>query len=237
MIFSLITVLLILAPRLTHGQGIIIQHSGFNNPDGEGFIRSGFGSSQATGITNDLGVNSWVTPVSISGILYTGSISNISSLAWILSVNVRVVTTNTGLGIFYLSLGTGSSSFGIIFGSDGNNDPIVGVGGKNYVLNGGSTYNNYQLVYDPGTETTSFWINGTEELSGILGQPEFGSSLAFLEWGGGYQNSGNFQANWNSVSLQIVPEPSTSWLILIGSGALIYIRNCNRKHSVPAKQD
>jgi hypothetical protein len=33
------------------------------------------------------------------------------------------------------------------------------------------------------------------------------------------------QANWNLVSLGIVPEPSTMSLILLGGGVLIYARH------------
>jgi len=237
-IFSLIATFVILATRLAHAQGVIIaQHSGFNNPTGEGFVQSGFGSSHATGITNDLGANAWITPVSNSAIFYTGSISNISGLNWILSVNDRIATANTSLGTFYVNITTGSSSFYFSFGSDGNGNQLVSIGGTNFTLNGGSVYNNYQLIYSSGTDTASFWINGIEDISGIAAQTEFGSSLAFLEWGGGYQSPANFQANWNLVSLSIVPEPSAMSLISLGTGVLIYVRTRNKRHSAQSKSD
>jgi hypothetical protein len=54
-------------------------------------------------------------------------------------------------------------------------------------------------------------------------------SSPVLYWGMGQPRATTFQANWNLMSLEIVPEPSTSWLIMLGGGVLIYLRRkCRR---------
>jgi hypothetical protein len=216
----------------TESQTIILEHSGANDPTTEGFGSAGTG--QAGGVINDLGYNAWVTPWAYrSSRGYGDSINNIADVDWILSVTVRIAATNTDPGIFSASVDTGASSspfFGLHFGSDSSGNPIVATGGAsgiqyNYTLtDAGSTYNNYQLVYDAGTETANLWVNGTEELSGIAGR--FGSTSASFGWGGNssYQTSGTSQANWSLVSLEITPEPSTGCLILFGGGVIIYVR-------------
>ena len=217
-----------------YGQGTIIaQHSGANDPTTEGF--GSYGTGQAGGVINDLGYNAWVTPWAYrSSRGYGASINNIADVNWILSVTVRIATTNTDPGIFSAIVDTGASSsplFSLQFGSDSSGNPIVETGGSNgiqynYTLtDAGSTYNNYQLVYDAGTETANLWVNGTEELSGIAGR--FGPTSASFGWGGNssYQTSGTSQANWSLVSLEITPEPSAISLLFLGGVFLIYVRN------------
>jgi len=223
--------------RLVHGQGTIIaQHIGSNNPTSEGFVLYAnyqYASPPVGGIANDLGYNAWVTGNWPYGLLYSNNIGNMSSENWALSVTVRVLPTGTVPEIFFANVDTGSSQYGLGFGSDINGDQIVSIGSTKFTLNGGSTYNNYQLIYSSDTETASFWIDGTEELSGIVPQPD--SSPASLEWGENGFQAPSQQANWNLVSLEVTPEPSAVSLIILGSGFLIYVRNRNKKNSAPTK--
>ncbi len=53
-----------------------------------------------------------------------------------------------------------------------------------------------------------------------------------LSWD--YSRSSSFQLGIYATE---VPEPSSSLLILLGSGVFIYVRNRNQKHSAPAKSD
>lgn len=245
-IFTIFVIFLIFATKLVHGQGVIIvQHSGYNNPTTEGFSSSGAG--QVGGVTNDLGYNAWTTHWAYdSSRAYSASIGNIADVDWILSVTVRIAATNATPGEFSAGVVTGASTapfFNLDFGADSNGNPLVATGGASgyqyqYDVTGaGSTYNNYQLDYDAGTETASLWINGTEELSGIAGQ--FGPTSASFGWGGNssFQTGGTSQANWNLVSLGIVPEPSALSLIALGSGVLIYVRIRNKRRSKQASLD
>ena len=236
-ILLLVAVLSAFAVRLVHGQGTIIaQHFGFNNPTNEGFALYAhyqYASPPVSGIANDLGYNAWVTGNWPYGLLYSNNIGNVSSENWTLSVTVRVLPTGTVPKIFFANVDTGSSQYGLGFGSDINGDQIVGIGSTNFTLYGGSTYNNYQLIYSSDTGTASLWINGTEELTGIVPQPD--SSPASLEWGENDFQAPSQQANWNLISLEVTPEPSTVSLIILGGGALIYVRIRSKKLSAPVK--
>jgi hypothetical protein len=231
-ILLLVAIVLTFIARIVHGQGTIIaQHSGFTNPTNEGFgLYTHYASPPVGGIANDMGYSAWITPNWDWGIMYSNKIGNISSANWTLSVTVRVLPTETVPEIFFANVDTGSSQYGLGFGSDINGDQIVSIGSTNFTLYGSSTYNNYQLVYSSGTQTASLWIDGTEELSGIAAQP--GSSPATLEWGESAFQALNQQANWNLVSLMVTPEPSAWSLILLGGGILIYVRRVFRRERV-----
>ena len=203
------------------GQGtLIVQHSGYNNPITEGFSGGGL----VGGVTNDLGYDAWFTTCqylnSASGYSYYGN--DLTGLSWELSIVMRVVTTNVQAGRFSATFDTGSEGFLFEFGSLTNGDPELELAGASYspvyILNGaGSTYNTYQLLYDAASDTASLWINGAEQLGDIVG---YGTShQPLLSWGGGYQGPGSIQANWNLVSLEVIPEPSS--LCLLGLGGLV----------------
>ncbi len=228
-IVMLLAMLLAFAARLVHGQGtLIVQHSGDNNPTSEGFT---FNESGLTGpITNDLGVNAW-SVVSANIIpWYNYSFtpqqqSNIEHSNWILSVTLKIV--NPGSQTFKTTLATGTGLFNLWFGSEPDGDPEVNVGDSGYFIltNAGSTYNNYQLMYDAETEEASFWINGTEMADNISGGSVSGNG--HLSWGAVQQP--NIQANWNLVSLETIPEPSAWSLIVLDSGILICVRRVFRR--------
>ena len=127
--------------------------------------------------------------------------------------------------------------FFLEFGIDSNGDPTVQTSslGPVFVLtNAGSTYNNYQLIYNATEDAASLWVNGTKELNNITGNLEYGGSWG-LFWGEFQGPSSGSQANWNLVSLEATPEPSAMSLILLGSGVLIYVRKRHKRHSAQAK--
>jgi hypothetical protein len=64
----------------------------------------------------------------------------------------------------------------------------------------------------------SLWVDGTEYANNIYPN-EHDTYLTDLGWGGGAYGGLNPLANWNLVSLEITPEPST--MALFGLGALI----------------
>jgi hypothetical protein len=217
------------------GQGtVIIQHTGNTDPLTEGFVGGAYGSAP---ITNDLGFNAWATPSSTNAFSNYGyTLSPQQQLGsigadWSFTVNVRVATANVTNTPFYAGLDVGSEGhYRLYFGSAPNGDPYVAYPLLNYgdisnVINlpgAGSTYNNYQLIYDASADTASLWINGVEYANNISPlEPDYG--FGAVDWGCG-GSSTYAQANWNSISLEIVPEPSTWSVIMLGSGVLIYVR-------------
>jgi len=211
---------------LCRGQGTLIgRHLGANNPTLEGFSAESFGTPQTGGLTNDLGFDAWFTSFN-GGVLYKRSFGDLSVENWVLSATLRIVSPGIDprSDTFEVSIETGSTFFIMWFGSDSVGNPIVQV--TSYTNHSpaitltaaGSTYNSYQLVYSAAANTADLWINGTEEFGGIPGSPLATSPK--LAWGGGYQGAAGYQANWNAVSLEIVPEPSA--LSLFGLGAFCF---------------
>ena len=208
------------------GQGtLIVQHSGATDPLTEGW--NGFGGYP---ITNDLGVNAWSMPEpSNLGDGYQHDTTSqeqagLSSAGWIFSINARVATSNAPLGqLGYFDAvlwGSPAAIAVLFFGSTTNGDPIVrlkyGSISDTITLTGaGSTYNLYQLQYDVSMDTASLWINGVDYLSNI---PLTNQNIVTVAWEGGGSPAYE-RVNWNLVSLEITPEPST--MTLFGLGALI----------------
>ncbi len=210
------------------GQGqIVIQHTGYNDPLSEGFTIHSFGAVQVAGVTNDSGYNAWATLFSGSGVVYSANVGNLTGSDWVLSVTVKIAATNANPygSVFDAGISTGTSSIGMAFGADSNGNQLVLIQRYGEFAINGSSYNNYQLVYDATANAASLWINGMQKLSGITG---FVPSIATLSWGGGYQSPSSYQANWNLVSLEIVPEPGMLSLICFGGGALLYV--IRRRH-------
>ncbi|HKI70653.1 MAG TPA: PEP-CTERM sorting domain-containing protein [Verrucomicrobiae bacterium] len=225
---------------------IVIQHAGATDPLTEGFVGT---SSGGHPVINDMGVNAWATPDNATNgwstvfsdytyILTSQQLTEAVGAGWIFSANLRIATTNGGNATFCAALNLGSEGyFRLYFGSTITGDPFVeavnyGPGSPTNIIaqvtltGAGSTYNNYQLVYDASARTASLWINGSKYVKSIaLGQPNYGGAVY---WGCLGAQEGYAQANWNSVSLEIVPEPSSLSLLFLGGGLLLYDRR-NRK--------
>lgn len=222
-ISSLLAVLFIaLMINSTYGQGIlVIQHLGANDPTSEGFTLNNNGSVGP--IIGDLGMNAWVTETTNHGgpVFYQQTLTSQQQTAlaganWDLSVTLRVLQSPLA-GDTSVQLDTGSMAYGLFFSVNASGDPVVGP----YTLTGaGSTYNNYQLIYDASTEMASLLVNNVDEINNITGTAY--TYPAQLTWG--ENQGGPFQANWNLVSLSITPEPSTASLIFLGSVVFIYVR-------------
>lgn len=214
------------------GQGLLAYHSGYNNPTSEGWTsQTDFGSPQTGAVTNDLGVSAWSMLLYGSGGGYSKNLNYFMGRDWVLSLNVRLVTPGqSGAFPFVANINTGSTAFLMMYSSDASGNPIVQVRGATpspvIMLAGGSVYNNYQLNYSAAANQASLWVNGAELYSGIKGYPS--STAPLVEWGGANQRLLSFQANWNQVSLQIVPEPCS--LSLLGGGLLLLAARRRRHH-------
>ena len=208
------------------GQGtLVIQHSGATDPLAEGWSGSG-----GYPITNDLGVNAWSMPEpnNLADAYQYNTTSqeqaDLSSAGWTYSINARIATSNAllgQLGYFDAVLWGSPAAIAVLFfGSATNGDPIVrlkcGSISDTITLTAvGSTYNLYQLQYDVSMDTPSLWINGVDYLSNI---PLTNQNVVTVAWEGGGSPAYE-RVNWNLVSLEITPEPST--VALFGLGAFI----------------
>lgn len=210
--------------QIAIGQGaVIFRQSGATDPTLEGFDYSQSGSGGSVGsVENDLGFAAWSTAVEGGalnvdyGLLFTPEqLAAITSQNWSLSLSLRVVNTDTSAKS-YVELGNGAGWYTLRFGAEENGDPFVEIGNESYILSGaGSTYNNYQLVYDVGSGKADIWVNGISAIQDVQqsGYPGNG----YVHWGSGMQG-GPAQVNWNLVELSVssVPEPSAIYLIFLG---------------------
>ena len=219
--------LLILAPNLADGQeSIITFHSGYNDPTMEGFSLM-LASASVGAVTNDLGFDAWTTAVPANGLyafyreaLTSQQTAQLSGQNWTLSLTLRVaaVDPNERSSVIF---GSGSHEYDIFFGAQSNGDPIVSVGNISYTLNGaGSSYNDYQLIYNAASDTADLYVNGIDRISNVTHTTY--SGLGVLDFGSG-QQAGPAQVNWNLISLSI-PEPTAAALLLFGGGTLFYFR-------------
>jgi hypothetical protein len=214
-----IGVFIVATAALARGQGSFVAlHSGAADPTSEGFaVAVSYGTPQLGPVYNDLGFDAWSTRLA-SGIYYRDSLPNLSELSWMLSVNLRVAEDSLASPVFWVEVDSGQYWFKLHFGSAANGDPTVVVSGASLnpglVLEGaGSTYHNYQLVYDAGLGTAQLWVDGVERFGNIAGAQGYSPDVSF---GGSSQIPGALQANWNLVSVEIIPEPSSMVLVVLG---------------------
>jgi hypothetical protein len=223
---------------LAFGQGtLIVQHSGATDPATEGFSLSDLSGGSVGPVTNDLGMNAWATDIPQRG--FVGYIDSLTPLQqsetvganWILSATLRDLQSGV-LPNTFIEL-TASDTYYMYIGSEINGDPYVNGSRSNpvFVLNGGGGgYHNFQLVYSAATTEVSLWVDGVDQIPDFFQTPATGiSQIEFGEGQGGYSSD-----NWNSVFLEIVPEPSAVSLSFLGGGVLIYVRIRNKKRSASA---
>ena len=207
------------------GQGVLYQHLGANNPTGEGFtlLTSGAGGT-ASPIPNDAGVAAWATQVGAGGTLwYSGQLNSLSPVQsdWVLSVNMRVLQSGHSFENSFVQVRTSDYIYSLWFAAQADGDPIVRAGafasGPVFVMEGvGAGYHDYQLRYSSIAGNAQLWVDGVMRLSGITSTGQSGTSV--LQWGEG--QAGPSSSRWGSVSIQVVPEPSSFGLMLVGLSAV-----------------
>jgi len=220
---SIGSLVLVCAIRIAHGQAsFIIQHSGAIDPVSEGFTLT-LGPSGAVGpVFADQGLNSWSVISSGVPVNYFQSLTpqqqlSITDAAWTLSATLRVVQAPQ----ISLALYAGSQRYGMTFELEPDGDPIVNTHSTLspvLVLDGaGSGYHDYELAYDSATGQASLWVDGVERVTDITSvSGDFGWGVI---WGATIQGSVS-EANWNHVSLEVVPEPSSLTLVGLGMSSL-----------------
>jgi len=153
------------------------------------------------------------TPVGYVLSLTAAEQASIGANDIVFSAAFRIVQSpNVWLGLY-----TPSQRFEFSFDSQLDGDPVVSTGfNPVFALEGGGPgYHDYQLFYHATTEQVALWVDGVERVSDITGTA--GSS----GWGGlwGAAQGTDSQANWNRVSFEIIPEPSS--LALLGCGGVL----------------
>jgi hypothetical protein len=97
------------------------------------------------------------------------------------------------------------------------------------VLQNPNDYHQYQIVYDPTTQSASMFLDGSQVMTGIAPN---GVGSSSIDWGALYMGSGtpspSAQVNFNLVQFDIVPEPSALALLAIGSMGLCVQRRFAR---------
>jgi hypothetical protein len=218
---SLVTVIVALACGQLFGQGIIVQHLGARNPLTEGFTLI-YRAGSVGPVTNDLGRSSWSIDSEAGAVQYRQFLSAaerglLAGADWVLSAQLRIVP---GLvrGATLMAFSTGSQGFMVVIGVQPNGDPNIFTGSSLnpvLVLNGaGAGYHEYDLYYHAATGLSDLWVDGSIRVGGVRGTTPVAGPWSVL-WGGGLEGAGS-QANWNSVSLAIVPEPSALGLLCCG---------------------
>jgi hypothetical protein len=233
-IVSLFTSLYFVATvNLANGQGtLLFQHAGYNDPVNEGFYFTGVqAGAQVGAVTNDLGKNAWFMEPSSQWVQYYARAFTTQEQALVGNNSSMASATLRLVGLSYANLiytppsnnGFSSESFQIAIHNNATTNLEVQIGlSAYYLINSASTYNNFQLVYDPQMDSANLWVNGILAIGGITGQ------TGTLSSGGLFWDVTSGQANWSLVSVAVVPEPSSMTIILLGSGVLAYV--VKRKH-------
>ncbi|NER35226.1 MAG: hypothetical protein F6J93_14650, partial [Oscillatoria sp. SIO1A7] len=212
------------APNLTEAaNNVLFQHEGSTNPSSAGWQETTYAGNFAGPVTNDLGlgIDAWFTDDNVTGsggsrsISYWGTptasqVQEANNLGWKLSANVRLVepTTNLGQAATALIYRDGTTSYQLHLGSDSDGNLqaalIDGLGANSSStlvdLNGGlNDYHQYELVFDPVSDSVSLLVDGIEQFSDYDGA-SFSSSPSVF-WGSGTSN-GVAESNWNSVKFE-----------------------------------
>lgn len=212
---------------------VVILHNGNTDPTSQGWVDSG-GSQTASPVT-EMGVDAWsVDDSSTAGgsfkaylhQLSNAQISQAMSQGWTLSTRVRVVDVDDTVDFSVsANFNADTINYGFAFGSQADGDPIVMLptsfdglvpDGLAFALEGsGGGYHQYDLVFDPDSNTADLFVDGIERISDYGGYT-FVSGEERISWGAQQSNSIG-HGNFNSVVFSVVPEPSAVLLVLTAS--------------------
>lgn len=231
----------------------ISQHQGATDPLTEGFTLWPFnGGITAQPIANDMSKAAWSITSTLPGFqqaLYTSGALTPSQLASIqnegftITLDARVVqgptfNASTSLASAIAVLGLGAKRFDIELGLTASGDTVVSLAdqviinpdnsfstpGASFTLTGsGSSYHQFQLVFDPTSQTADLFVDGIKRLQGYGGTTSntdnFGPLFGSLNQG---------QANFDFVEFAVgtpgvaaAPEPASLPLLGIGSLGLL----------------
>jgi hypothetical protein len=175
-----------------------------------------------------------------SNLLYNQAISDANialgnTNGWSLQVILRVPSSDvTDDGSVVVSYRDGGAGWQMNFGHDALGNTVVklftnvvgSIDGPTLTVAGNSTYNTFELVYDPVATSADLFVNGSEEISDYAGLPgsQVGNTKQVI-WGAGRSGIAG-EGRYNEVSLHLLPEPSAALLLL--AGALVLWRPTRR---------
>ncbi len=183
-----------------------------------------------------------------SGALSPAQQADIASQGFVLTLDARVLQ---GLAPAYddvnpvtigdAALDTGSTRWEIDLGLNSNGDTVVVLPtsddanapgnpveahGLSFILAGsGSSYNTYQLVFNPVTQSANLFVDGIERL-----QDYTGNLLNVENHGLIWSAFSGEQGNFAFVQVASVPEPSACSMIAVGGVALLAMMHRKKHH-------
>lgn len=239
---ALIVSLLGAPTNATAASGIISYYANANPTNVDGYVTqpgnqfwsgpNSFGAGPVgTGI-NDGGTLAWDvsrstvgageefwTQTPLAADVATGNVEG-----WKLSTRLRLPSTglaaSTGAMLAYAD---GSKQWEINFGTDADGDPIVklvdGATNPSFTLEGAGNggYHDYVLAYSPLAGTADLYVDNVLRISGFNA---YSVGFTRLLFGDAAMSSTDQDARYNSVLL-VLPEPSSSSLLLVGAILLV----------------
>jgi hypothetical protein len=179
-----------------------------------------------------------------SGPLTGSQLTALNSQGWVMSLAGRVISgpmfdSSTSHASAIATLGMGSIRYDIEVGLNNRGDTVVTLAtgatinpdqtlstpGLSYILPGsGSSYHEYDLVYDAGTRRASLYVDGTQRITGYTGYDTGNSNTGNYGLLFGSLNEGN--ANFTLAQVETggqaaAPEPPSLTLLAFGSLGLL----------------
>jgi len=204
------------------------QHSGSTDPKTESW-QQGFFEGNTVGAVNDNGIEAWITGDNSSELgsganykQYPTTVQNVLATenGWKLKANFKIVSADDDLkGSVMLLYRNTLNGYQLHFGSDSDGNTLVlwltNEETFTHTLTGVSAeeYHDYELVFDPETDTAKLLVDGEEKLSGYPGYDASGlrsesADDSIVLWGSG-SSSGQGSAYWQSVEFETLkPQPT-----------------------------
>lgn len=214
----------------------VISHTGNTDPTTEGWTQDPTTVPEGVTIgpiTGDGGYDAWqVVDTSSNELRYQYALSSEEltnfQQGWKMSARVRIVNdgqvANNTVQVRVDDADNGLWAIG--FGSQSDGDPILKfIWGSTYTLEGyGSGYHLYELINLDGNGSAELYVDGNLISANVLGKgaPRSSSLIAWGSLTGALPGDGRY----NTVTLEVVPEPATAVLLVTGGiGCLLRRKN------------
>jgi hypothetical protein len=214
----------------------VASHVGSADPTTEGWGTFGSGTGVAVGPIVDGATPAWfvddTSNATDSLFIYTKfltpmEVADASAIGWTLTTTLRVPSSNfANLSVSpSVTFNDGDKQWLMGFEVFGGNTEVqlltsfgANTTGPAYTESGTSSYNTFQLRYDPVSDTADLFVNGIERISNHPGRPLI--STPALAWGGSYGPDIG-RGNFNAVSFEIAPIPEVGSFLLVGVAGLL----------------
>ena len=246
---KIVGLLLLLFSSLSQADSTIT-YTAPNDPTSQGFSLWSFNGTGASNIiTNDSGYNALQLTSNTIQYAYTAPLpasvlNNALVQGWSLDATARIVSGITGEadGViladfsanqrFDITLSTNSNGAAVVTLDQSYNlgsNPWFQPVGQNYIINGSAnSYHNYDLIFNPQTQSATLYVDGVNAISGYTGYSSNTSDMVYF----GAVNSGSINfanVNFSVPASSTVPIPTAAWLF---GSALAGLIGFNRKKSI-----